>query len=261
MISVVLPAYEEEENLRIILPRLKAQMDGTGAPYEILVVDSRQAMDGTREVCLQNSVKCLERENADTYGDAVRTGIARAAGEHILFMDADGSHPPEFIPRLCEFKEECDVVIASRYVTGGSTENNMALTLMSLTVNVLYSLVLGLNCRDVSTSFKLYRAQPLKRLSLSCDNFDIIEEMLFKLKKSDCRIKEIPFAFKQRMFGKTKRNLFLFALSFLFTLLKLRCGNRWQNMLPWKREPIVGMKAPALTRLDPARDNKHPREP
>jgi len=244
-ISVVLPAYREAENLRIILPRLKAQMDRNGAPYEILVVDARQALDRTQEVCLQNSVTHLKRENADAYGDAVRTGIAYAAGEYILFMDADGSHSPEFIPRLCEFKEERDVVIASRYVAGGSTENNFVLILMSLTVNFLYSIVLGLHCRDVSSSFKLYRAQPLKRLRLSCDNFDIIEEMLFKLKQSGSSIKEIPFAFKQRMFGKTKRNLFLFALSFLFTLTKLRCGNRCRSMLPGTRELVVVGKAPA----------------
>jgi dolichol-phosphate mannosyltransferase len=239
-ISVVLPAYREAENLRVILPKLKAQMDRTGAPYEILVVDARQALDSTQEVCLQNSVTHLKRENADAYGDAVRTGIARAAGEYILFMDADGSHSPEFIPRLCEFKEQRDVVIASRYVAGGSTENNIVLILMSLTVNFLYSVVLGLHCRDVSSSFRLYRAQPLKRLHLSCDNFDIIEEILFKLKRSGSAFKEVPFAFKQRMFGKTKRNLFLFALSFLFTLTKLRCRNGGQSMLPGKTEHIVG---------------------
>ena len=104
------------------------------------MVDARQALDSTQEVCRQNSVTHLKRENADAYGLCRENGDSpRRGASSILFMDADGSHSPEFIPRLCEFKEERDVVIASRYVAGGSTENNIVLILMSLTVNFLYS--------------------------------------------------------------------------------------------------------------------------
>jgi dolichol-phosphate mannosyltransferase len=95
---------------------------------------------------------------------------------------------------------------------------------MSRVLNISYSLVLNLRCKDVSNSFKVYRADWLKRLSLRCANFDIVEEILFKLVRQHprARIKEVPFSFKKRMFGETKRNLVTFMLTYLFTIIRLR---------------------------------------
>ena len=225
-LSVIIPSYSEEENLRILLPRLNKALDSLSLTKEVLVVDSITAMDNTRSVCDANNVKYINRENNNYYGDAVRTAIKYASGKHILFMDGDGSHSPEFIPKLAEFMGDNDVVIASRYVEGGSTDNPGSLIIMSKMVNILYSLILGLNCKDVSNSFKIYRADQLKKLQLRTNNFDIVEEILFKLKRNNknLKIKEVPFRFEKRMFGTTKRNLFLFMLSYLFTLLRLRFG-------------------------------------
>ncbi|HEY5955949.1 MAG TPA: hypothetical protein VIV60_05325, partial [Polyangiaceae bacterium] len=88
----------------------------------------------------------------------------------------------------------------------------------------VYSVVLELPVKDVSNSFKLYRADLLKQLDLRCQNFDIIEEILFKLRRRNpqLRIKEIPFAFKPRNFGRTKRNLLWFMVTYLWTILRLR---------------------------------------
>ena len=76
----------------------------------------------------------------------------------------------------------------------------------------------------MSNSFKLYRTADLKRLRLRCRNFDIIEEILFKLRRKNpaLRIREVPFTFKQRMFGSTKRNLVLFIVTYVLTMLRLR---------------------------------------
>ncbi len=148
-------------------------------------------------------VRYICRHNGDAYGDAVRTGLKSARGKYIVFMDADGSHAPEFIVRLMEYRDDFDVVIASRYVKGGATDNPRVLILMSRLINVIYSLVLNLDCKDVSNSFKLYRSQYLKELVLRCNDFDIIEEILFKLKRTrkNLRVKEHPCTFKKRMFG------------------------------------------------------------
>ena len=225
-VSVIIPSYLEEENLRIIIPRLKNEMQKLGDDYEILVVDTVHAMDYTEDVCRHNKVTYLNRINGNNYGDAVRTGIINACGEYIIFMDADGSHSPEFINKLYQYKDDYDVVIASRYVEGGATDNNRILILMRWVVNIVYSIVLNLKCKDVSNSFKLYRRDLLKYLNLYCSNFDIVEEILFKLKKTNnnLKIKEVPFSFKKRMFGETKRNLLLFMISYIFTLIKLRFG-------------------------------------
>ncbi len=225
-LSVIIPAYLEEENLRVILPRLKAVLASLKIKYEINVIDTLAPMDNSKEVCQANDANYRHREVSNFYGDAVRTGIRYAQGRKIIFMDADGSHTPEFIPQLLEYGSEYDVVIASRYIAGGMTDNSFVLILMSKIVNIVYSKVLNLHCKDVSNSFKLYQSGLLKSLALHSNNFDIVEEILFKLKKqnSNLKIKEIPYTFKERMFGHTKRNLLLFAFSYVYSLLKLRFG-------------------------------------
>jgi|SRR6185369_2459829 len=225
-LTILLPSYLEEENLRILLPRLTETLTRMAVSHEILVIDTHEPMDQTRDVCQQHGVVYINREGGNCFGDAVRTGINRAKGKNIVFMDADGSHSPEFIPTMYQFINEYDVVIASRYVEGGGTDNLKTLVWMSLVLNFLYSLVLNLNCKDVSNSFKIYRSSLLKGLTLQCNNFDIVEEILFKIvkKNKSVRIKEVPFTFKQRMFGHTKRSLLLFIFTFIVTIVKLRFG-------------------------------------
>jgi dolichol-phosphate mannosyltransferase len=222
-LSIVIPAYLEEENLRLLLPRLKTVVGNLGVATEILVVDTDPALDRTAEVCAEIGVTHLKREHGADYGCAVKTGIRASRGRWVLFMDADGSHAPEFIARLWEQAEGHDIVIASRYVEGGVTENPRILQWMSLLLNKTYIAVLGLDCKDASNSFKLYRGAPLRSLSLTCRNFDIVEEILVRygIVVPGARIKEIPFAFKKRMFGETKRNLFAFIGSFAVTLARL----------------------------------------
>jgi dolichol-phosphate mannosyltransferase len=139
-------------------------------------------------------------------------------------MDADGSHAPEFIHNLWAERGKYDIVIASRYVEGGYTENSAPLRLMSRVLNWTYSLILNLPYKDVSNSFKLYRGSLLKGLKLRCDNFDIVEEILYKIVRLNpgLPVKEIPFSFKKRMFGETKRSLLLFIFTYLVTMIRLR---------------------------------------
>ena len=224
VISVVIPAYQEEENLRIILPRLKQTLSTLPFGSEIIVVDTMQEMDNAKEVCTLHGADYVNREQGNNYGDAIRTGIKIAKGKYTICMDADGSHTPEFIHKLIEHRDEFDVVIASRYIDGGTTDNSKILIFMSLVVNIVYSVFLGIKCKDVSNSFKLYQAEQLKSLHLKCANFDIVEEILFKLVKAKktLKIKEVPFYFKKRMFGHTKRNLVAFMFSYLFTIIKLK---------------------------------------
>ena len=225
-LSVIIPAYLEEENLRLLLPRLQKVCDALRDTYEILVVDTETALDSTEDACKKSGARWIQRRGGNSYGDAIRSGIQEAEGQFLLFMDADGSHTPEYIPKLYMHRNDYDVVIASRYVEGGYTENPKLLILLSHILNVIYRLVLGLKCSDVSNSFKLYRGDLLRDLELRCANFDVVEEILVKLtrKNRPLRIKEVPFTFKKRMFGQTKRNLPAFILTYVFTLIRLRFG-------------------------------------
>ncbi len=223
-LTVIIPSFLEEENLRLLLPRLKDTLEKTGFSYEILIIDTITPLDNTQSVCEEFGAFYTNRKENNSYGSAVREGIRLSKGKFIIFMDADGSHSPEFISKMLEYKDDYDVVIASRYIEGGFTENGKLLTFMSRVLNCSYSIILNLKCKDVSNSFKLYRSDLIKSQNYSCDNFDIVEEILFKIAKSkrDLKIKEIPYTFKSRIFGQTKRNLLLFIITYIFTILKLR---------------------------------------
>jgi dolichol-phosphate mannosyltransferase len=219
----VLPAYEEADNLEALLPQLQQTAATLGETWEILVIDTEQPHDRTPEVCKKNEVHYVPRERGPLYGHAIRTALRQAKGKWVIFMDADGSHNPNFIPTLWAQRETADLVIASRYIQGGRTENPAVLIFMSLMVNVAFRLALGLKCYDVSNSFRLYRGDDLRALQLKCNNFDIVEEILVKLTvaKPGYRVKEIPFVFEKRKAGKTKRNLVTFALGYITTLARL----------------------------------------
>ena len=223
-LSVVLPAYEEAASLRQILPALKDITAKLTPRHELLIVDTMEPRDETPTLCEQVGATYVPCRGRDSYGDAVRTGFATARGDWVAMMDADGSHNPGTLPELWQHRNNCDLVVASRYVRGGETENPPILTLMSHIVNIVFRLALDLNCYDVSNSFRLYRGSDVRTLHLECNHFDIIEEILVKLAdaRPNFRIKEVPFTFEKRKAGKTKRQLIRFMFGYLGTLARLR---------------------------------------
>lgn len=221
-LSVVLPAFEEAENLAWFLPRLRGVLGDLGVRHEILVIDTSIPRDDTPGTCREQGVGYFNREGGDLYSHAVKTGIARSRGRWVVMMDCDGSHDPEVIPRLWAQRVRANLVVASRYVRGGHTENPAILVGLSLLVNLAFRWVLRLRCRDVSNSFRLYEGEELRALRLECSNFDIVEEILIKLSfgRPGFSVREIPFTFGRRRAGRTKRDLVAFALSYLSTLAK-----------------------------------------
>jgi dolichol-phosphate mannosyltransferase len=158
-------------------------------------------------------------------------------------MDADGSHAPEFIAELHPHSFQHDIVIASRYVKGGSTENSPILEFMSRVLNLTYAIVLGIRCRDMSNSFKIYNGDRLRALDLRCGHFDIVEEIMvgFARDGQALRIREVPFTFQCRDEGESKRKLFAFILSYFFTLMRLRFRT-WPKTQA--TVPLVGQPSP-----------------
>lgn len=222
-ISVVLPAYLEEENLKIILPKLNNSLKGLD--YEIIVVDTQKPLDNTRQVCDENHCRYVARIGGEYYGDAIRTGIKSANKYYTVIMDADGSHDPDYILKFHSEMESnlYDLIIGSRYCKGGNTQNPIILKAMSRILNLVYKLVFRLPVDDVSDSFRMYKTEQLKRLDLQCQNFDIVEEILVLLNVyyENFRIKEIPIVFNERQYGESKRDLLKFVFSYVETMYML----------------------------------------
>jgi dolichol-phosphate mannosyltransferase len=223
-ISAIIPSYNEAENLAELLPMTKTAISSIGKPYEILVIDTMTKTDNTDEVCKRNGCIYINREKGNTYGDAIRTGISKASNKYIVIMDADGSHNPNDIVRFyAEIENGFDLIIGSRYINGGNSCNGVILKAMSYVLNMTYRFFFKINARDISNSFRMYKSEQLKALTLECNNFDIVEEIIIKLSKhfSRLRILEIPIFFDQRKHGKSKRDLVKFIFSYITTIKRL----------------------------------------
>jgi dolichol-phosphate mannosyltransferase len=223
-LSVVLPAYREADSLRIVLPKLVPVVVAASGSSEIIVSDAMEPLDDTEAVCAENGVVHIRRSGGNSYGDAVRSGIQRSRGRFVLFMDADGSHNPLIIPELWRNRGKAEIIIGSRYVKGGATENPMVLILMSRVLNYAYQLAFRLPVSDVSNSLRLYHGDQLRSLNLVSSNFDIVEEILIRLVAGHTHstVLEVPMIFEQRKAGQSKRNLPTFMLSYLSSMRKMQ---------------------------------------
>jgi dolichol-phosphate mannosyltransferase len=220
-VAVLIPCIEEDKNLSFLLPKIKKVLHNYR--YEIIVIGSKFKKDNSELISKNNLVNFIRRKDNDNYGQAIRAGLKVSKSKKIIVMDADGSHDPNFLVNLLNFSNSYDLVIASRYVEGGNTENNFFLIFLSKILNICYSILLNISIKDISNSFRCYDAKIIKNLKLNCNHFDILEEILFKIIKNNKSVKiiELPFSFKKRKYGKSKRNLFL-AIVYFVTLIKIK---------------------------------------
>ena len=222
-ISAALLAYKEAENLRVLLPQIHEELKNTGEDYEILVIDTQTPTDDTQDVCALMGAKYIPQE-APKFGGAFRTAIRYASKAKFLIMDADGSHKPEYIgPIYASFAGGADVVIGSRYTKGGRTKDSPLSIGMSKLLNFMYRWCIGIKAKDISTDFRMYHTEQLKRVTLTSDNYDVLQEVLLmlKLNKPDLIVREAPITFDKRLYGESKRRLLPFILSYIKTLFKL----------------------------------------
>lgn len=229
-ISCILLAYAEEDNLRVLLPKIVDVLDGVGRDYEILVIDAAQPLDNSQEVCEKHGAVYINQEEP-FFGGAFKTGISQAKKDLFLILDADGSCNPEDITKLLSALDESgsDMVVGSRYVEGGYSEGTAASRAMSKFLNAAFRRALRLPIRDMSLDYRLYRTKDLQQVELRCDNYDILEEVLLKLKINKERVKgedrflvtEVPVSFEKRVYGKSHRQLIKFIMNYLKTLVRL----------------------------------------
>ena len=223
-VTVALLAYKEAENLRVLLPRIIDKMTQIGADYEILVVDTRQPMDDTPQVCASFGARYVN-QTGKGFANAFKTAIDHATRELFLIMDSDGSHNPDYIPEIYrKYTEDgCDIVIGSRYTEGGKTFDSKSSIVMSRILNTVFRLSLGIRAKDISTDFRLYDTHQLKAVTLENENYDVLQEVLFKLRlnKPDLKIGEVPITFEKRLYGESKRRLIPFIISYVKSLFRL----------------------------------------
>ncbi|NP_001040468.1 dolichyl-phosphate mannosyltransferase [Bombyx mori] len=213
--SILLPTYNERENLPIIIWLIIKYLDESGVDYEVIIIDDGSP-DGTSEVARQlqklygsSKIVLRPREMKLGLGTAYIHGIQQASGNFIIIMDADLSHHPKFIPEFIklQLKYDYDIVSGTRYKgSGGVYGWDFKRKLISRGANFLTQLMLRPGVSDLTGSFRLYKKEVLEKLILSCVSKGYVfqMEMIIRARQFDYSIGEVPISFVDRVYGESK---------------------------------------------------------
>jgi dolichol-phosphate mannosyltransferase len=212
---VCLPTYNERENIEAMLRRLGGVFAESGLDARVLVVDDRSP-DGTGEIAERLAaelgyVDVLHRARKEGLGPAYVAGFRRAlagGAELILEMDCDFSHDPGDLPRLIAAAETADVVLGSRYVTGGGTRNwGLVRRIVSRGGSLYAQIVLGVRIHDLTGGFKCFRRHVLEAIDLDAvrtKGYAFQIELTYRALKAGFRVVEVPIVFTDRELGGSK---------------------------------------------------------
>jgi dolichol-phosphate mannosyltransferase len=242
-VLVVVPTYDERENLEWIVGRLRAAVP----QVDVLVVDD-DSPDGTGEVAdrlaaADRQVSVLHRGEKAGLGAAYLDGfrVALERGYDVVGeMDADGSHQPEQLPSLLAALAEADLVIGSRWVAGGSVVNwPLSRKVLSVGGNIYARLLLGIPLRDITAGYRLFRRSALQSIDLgSVESAGYIfqTDLAFRSLRAGLRVVEVPIEFVERVRGESKMSRDV-ALESLRRITVWGLRERWRQLcdVVWRR--------------------------
>jgi dolichol-phosphate mannosyltransferase len=210
---VIVPTYNEQENVSVLLDRLLALPHG----LDVLIVDDNSP-DGTGDIVEERRrneprIHLIRRPGKLGLGSAYRDGFRYAldhGAQYVFEMDADFSHDPDAIGDFLREVETCDLVLGSRYLNGVTVVNwPLSRLILSYTANLYTRVVTGMPVRDATGGFKCFRRRVLESIPLDrvqSDGYAFQIEMSFKAWKRGFRIREIPIVFVDRRAGVSKMN-------------------------------------------------------
>ena len=224
---ILIPTLNEKKNLEKLIPAIFDLMP----EISVLVADDN-SQDGTEEYLgsiknLYPNLFIINRKNNFGYGRACIEGfqlirkdvrhpmsysmtsdVVREDFEYIVTMDADFSHDYRVIPGMLKQLAEHDVVIGSRYISGGKIENwKFHRKVLSKVANFYVRAILNLKIQDLTTGFNAYRQESLFKINLNniqSDGYAFLVELKYKLANADVNITEYPITFSERREGQSK---------------------------------------------------------
>ena len=216
-VTVVIPTYNEADNL---VPMAQALWELGLPELDVLVVDD-ESPDGTGEIAdrlaaenpgrLYVMHRSGPRGLGRAYVDGFRWALQHGA-EAVVQMDCDFSHAPADVPRLLEHIPAYDVVVGSRYVPGGKTDDDWGVgrVLLSWWANLYARLILGTKLRDVTAGFKAWRREALLGIDLDTiysQGYVFQVEMAYVCQRLGYRVLEVPIYFEDRRIGRSKMTI------------------------------------------------------
>jgi len=213
--TVLLPTYNERDNLPIIIWLLCKYFNESKENYEIIIIDDGSP-DGTLDVAkelqqIYGDDKIVLRPRAKKLGlgTAYMHGIQHATGNFVILMDADLSHHPKFIPAMIALqrKHDYDIVSGTRYAGDGGVYGwDLKRKVISRGANYVAQVLLRPNASDLTGSFRLYRKPVLERLVAACVSKGYVFQMEMVVRARQCgfSIGEVPISFVDRVYGESK---------------------------------------------------------
>ncbi|HEY4482784.1 MAG TPA: polyprenol monophosphomannose synthase [Candidatus Paceibacterota bacterium] len=211
-VTIIIPTYNEAANIGELIKRIRA----TVPEVDILVVDDNSP-DGTGRIVEEiasnnNRVQLLKRAGKEGLGKAYIAGFKKVLAEgevtHIVMMDADLSHDPIYLPKMFALARDYDVVVGSRYLSGGGTVGwELWRRILSRLGNYYAHFVTGLPVRDCTGGFNLISVKYLEKIMLSnvtATGYAFIMEIKFIMYTLGAKFVEIPIIFKNRTGGQSK---------------------------------------------------------
>jgi dolichol-phosphate mannosyltransferase len=212
---LILPTYNEAENIEGLVRAALAQLETTGLESTIVVVDDGSP-DGTGRIADRLAeelapVRVLHRDRKQGLARAYLAGFGLALendADLVLEMDADFSHDPADLPRLIAAAQAADLVLGSRYVPGGGvTSWGRLRRLLSRGGSAYARILLGLPVRDLTGGFKCFHRRVLEAIDLEyihADGYGFQIELTYKAVRAGFKVAEVPILFRERNVGKSK---------------------------------------------------------
>lgn len=223
MISIVIPTYNERENIRVLLPAIQKVLRRLrDFQHEIVLVDD-DSPDGTASLVRsfarrQKRIKVFVRKGKRGLGEAILFGITQSSGDIIVGMDGDGNHDPEVLPKMIRAMKTADLVIGSRFMQGGGMTDPFRYA-VSFVFNGILRLLFRFPIWDNTSGYYAIQRATLRSLHLKKIFYgygDYHLRLVYIAAQRGLRIQEIPAMYKRRLYGQSKSRL----LIMLFTYLK-----------------------------------------
>lgn len=219
-LSVVLPAKNEAENLSRLIPKLKNSLEQLKGrkPREIIVVNDGSD-DDTEQVCLSMGIKVVSHPYSLGNGAAIKTGTRNAMGEIIVFMDADGQHDPDDLPRLLEkLYQGYDMAVGARNYAGQASN---ARFFANLAYNRLASIMTSFKIDDLTSGFRAVRSRHFKKfLYLLPNGFSYPTTCTMAFFRSGLPVAYVPIKAHKRQ-GKSKIRVLKDGFRFFIIIIKI----------------------------------------
>jgi dolichol-phosphate mannosyltransferase len=210
-VLVIIPTYNERENIQSIAGRVRAAVPAA----DVLVVDDNSP-DGTGTLADEmaaddEQIKVLHRSGKEGLGAAYIAGFRWAAGhgyEVMVEMDADGSHQPEELPLLLTALQDADLVLGARWVPGGKVVNwPKSREVLSRGGNTYARLMLGIPLHDATGGYRAFRATTLEKIGLDAVDsrgYCFQVDLALRALRQGLRVVEVPITFVERVHGTSK---------------------------------------------------------